>query len=224
MSHTASTRTSASHPHRSARGLRARITAIVLAVSAMVLGTATPAFAHDQLLSSEPAEAAELTASPTEVTLEFSNSVLTVGAVILLVDQDGTDWTAGEPVLDGPVVSAPIDGELPDGAYEVRWRVVSSDGHPISGIVPFTVGDAVAVGETLEEEPERSSASTSGSEGTATVEAPVQASAAAPGSGESANVWRTVAIGAAGAGGALLIFAAWVLVKRSRRTSSDQSS
>lgn len=32
-----------------------------------------------------------------------------------------------------------LDGELPAAGYVVEWRVVSSDGHPISGTIPFTV-------------------------------------------------------------------------------------
>jgi hypothetical protein len=29
---------------------------------------------------------------------------------------------------------------MPEGSYQVRWRVVSSDGHPISGSFEFAVG------------------------------------------------------------------------------------
>ena len=224
MPRNTSVRTLSAHPRRSARRrLSTRLTGIALAASVTVLGPAAPALAHDQLLSSEPAEAAELIASPTEITLEFSNDVLTVGAVILLVDQDGRDWIAGETELDGPVVSAPIDGELPDGVYEARWRVVSSDGHPISGIVPFTVGDAsnakdrAGTAETTAQAPEQMP------EGSLEP-APEQAAAAAPESADPSNTWRTVAIGAAGAGGALLIFAAWMLLKGNRRTTSDPSA
>lgn len=34
--------------------------------------------------------------------------------------------------------------ELPDGGYQVSWRVVSADGHPISGSFGFRVGNPAA--------------------------------------------------------------------------------
>ena len=35
--------------------------------------------------------------------------------------------------VDGKTVNWPMPADLPKGAYVVTWRVVSSDGHPISG-------------------------------------------------------------------------------------------
>ncbi len=76
------------------------------------------------------------------VSLEFSAELMDVGAFDHVADADGRDWTAAEATVEATTVSAPFAEELPVGGYEVRWRVVSSDGHPISGVIPFTVGDA----------------------------------------------------------------------------------
>ncbi|MEV8337384.1 copper resistance CopC family protein [Leucobacter sp. NPDC077196] len=192
----------------------------------LVLGAESPAFAHDQLLSSDPAESAVLQLSPTEVSLEFSDAVLTVGAVILLVDQGGREWVAAEPNLDGPTVSAPIDGELPDGSYEVRWRVVSSDGHPISGIVPFTVGDEGSQPGASAAEPAEPADSAASDEPAAPVEpaASERSPSAEATSAEQSPIWRTVGIGAAGACGALVLFGAWSFRKRAKRALSDSSN
>lgn len=118
------------------------LAACLLAAASVLAVGAAPASAHDQLLASTPTDGAALDVSPTEVTLQYSDSVLTIGAIVLLVDQDEQNWITGEPSLNGSDVTARIDGTLPAGAYEVRWRVVSADGHPISGLIPFTVGDA----------------------------------------------------------------------------------
>lgn len=217
---------------RSRRHLRGRMGSSALSAVLLVLGAASPAFAHDQLFSSDPAESAVLQVSPTEVSLEFSDAVLTVGAVILLVDQGGREWMAAEPNLDGPTVSAPIDGELPDGSYEVRWRVVSSDGHPISGIVPFTVGDEGAQPGASSAEPADSADSAASEELAAPEEpaAPVEPAAserspsAEATSAEQSPIWRTVGIGAAGACGALVLFGAWSFRKRAKRALSDSSN
>ncbi|GAA1848759.1 copper resistance protein CopC [Microbacterium koreense] len=122
--------------------LRARkILAGVAVTVVAVLAPVAPASAHDELVSSDPAADQALVAAPETVTLQFTGDVLTMGAVIMVADADGTDWTEGDPLVDGATVSAIIRPGMPEAGYEVRWRVVSGDGHPVAGIVPFTVGD-----------------------------------------------------------------------------------
>lgn len=116
---------------------------VALLALALAVGI-TPARAHDQLIDSSPSPGEHLDVAPEDVTLVFSGDVLDIGAVVRVVDHADTAWTAGDPVLDGPEVVTPLVDDLPDGAYEVRWRVVSDDGHPISGVIPFSVGDAAA--------------------------------------------------------------------------------
>jgi methionine-rich copper-binding protein CopC len=106
-----------------------------------VLATAAPASAHDKLLSSDPAPDQALEEAPSTVVLTFSADVLDMGAAVVVADADGTDWVSEPPTIDGPTVTAALDPGMSDAGYEIRWRVVSSDGHPISGVVPFTVGD-----------------------------------------------------------------------------------
>src|SRR5699024_10824890 len=47
-------------------------------------------------------------------------------------------------------VSHPLADDLPAGEYSVDWRVVSADGHPISGEFTFTVTEQAAVGDSPE--------------------------------------------------------------------------
>lgn len=113
-----------------------------LAVAVVALcATAVPASAHDKLISSEPASDQRLAEAPAEVSLTFSADVLDMGAAVVVSDAAGTEWVSAVPTVDGPVVTAVLDSGMPDAGYEIRWRVVSSDGHPITGVVPFTVGD-----------------------------------------------------------------------------------
>jgi hypothetical protein len=53
-------------------------------------------------------------------------------------------------------VTVAIEPGMTDAGYEIRWRVVSEDGHPISGLVPFTVG----TGSPLERSPAATAAPT----------------------------------------------------------------
>ncbi|GAB3613949.1 copper resistance protein CopC [Humibacter ginsengisoli] len=45
---------------------------------------------------------------------------------------------------DETVVSSPVKPNAPEGRYEIRWSVVSADGAPMSGVIRFTLGTAVA--------------------------------------------------------------------------------
>lgn len=116
--------------------------AVTVVVLGLVLVTASPAAAHDELLASSPGDGEQLAVAPETVSLTFSADVLTMGAAIIVVDQSGRDWVTEEPVVAEATVTAILDAGMPEAGYEVRWRVVSSDGHPISGVIPFTIGDA----------------------------------------------------------------------------------
>jgi len=111
----------------------------------LITTTASPAFAHDELLSTDPADGAVLESLPDAIAFTFSGVLLAGdGATeVVVTDSAGTDLTGGEPVLDGVRVTQPLAGPA-SGTIEVAWRVVSSDGHPISGEFSFAVGDASA--------------------------------------------------------------------------------
>ncbi|TLP93598.1 copper resistance protein CopC [Nesterenkonia salmonea] len=96
------------------------------------LSSIAPAVAHDVLLSSTP-EPDQVVSEPLHaVELEFSGSGLiaseSINNVIQVVDSDGENW-AGNVEVDGPTATAELDDELPDGSYEVVYRVAYSDGH-----------------------------------------------------------------------------------------------
>lgn len=101
-----------------------------------------PASAHDELLSSSPSDGEQLAVAPTEIRLEFASDVLTIGALVLVVDEAGTDWATSDPALDGTTVVVAVEPGMPVAGYQVRWRVIGADGHPIAGVIPFTIGDA----------------------------------------------------------------------------------
>ena len=72
-----------------------------------------------------------------KVTLEFTNRVRL--PTVVVTGAGGTSHHKGKAELDGAVVTQRLDGSLPKGRYTIAFRVVSSDGHPISGEIPFTV-------------------------------------------------------------------------------------
>lgn len=123
----------------SVRTASALVTVVLLALAAIMVGT-TPARAHDEVISRTPAAGSTVDAAPQQVVLEFNEAPMSVGATIRVIDAQGQDWGDGDPVFDGSLVSQPLRDGMPAGNYQVRWRIVSQDGHPISESFDFSVG------------------------------------------------------------------------------------
>lgn len=127
--------------HSARRAPRRRLfgaVAAVLAVLALLL-TAAPASAHATLVASDPAEGEVLAEAPDVVTFTFDEPVVLSDGSVQVFD------AAGEPVGSSAgardaVVTADLPDGLTDGTYVVVWRVVSTDGHPITGSLTFSVG------------------------------------------------------------------------------------
>ena len=132
-------------PHRNLRA--SLITAITAGVLLFVAPTS--ALAHDEFLSSYPEAGATIGTSPTEITLSFSGELLTDpgSAVIEVLDADGQNITVDPPVIETVTATQHLSPDPSAGLFTVRWKVVSSDGHPISGEYSYTV-EAFTIGAT----------------------------------------------------------------------------
>ncbi|EYS87866.1 copper resistance protein CopC [Cupriavidus sp. SK-4] len=105
------------------------------------------AFAHPKLVSSTPADKAEV-AAPQKIELQFSENLVTQfsGANLVMTGMPGMADHA--PMKMAAKVSGSDDPKamvitpaqpLPPGSYRVDWRAVSSDTHPVNGKIAFTV-------------------------------------------------------------------------------------
>jgi len=189
---------------------------VVLGI-AVVLATNLPASAHDELVASAPETDARLSTPPGEVVLTFSDEPLALdgaGVALVVTDIDGADWLAGSPTVSERTVSAPVKDGMPSAGYEIRWRVVSADGHPISGVIPFTIGDAAPLAEMVAD---TSAAPTHTEVDTGRSAAQIEEQSAE----ESARILRVTLIGA---GGALVAGTAYVLITIFRRRDRGASS
>lgn len=119
--------------------------AVVLGVAVLaLLGMATPAFAHNTLVGSNPADQATVAESPSRVELTFDQPVQNGEGLssITVRGPDETNWSTGAVQVESNVISASL-GELgPAGAYRIAYRIVSADGHPVTGEVTFTLATA----------------------------------------------------------------------------------
>lgn len=199
--------------HTVPRRLLAFAAALVLAAVALI-ATASPAAAHDELIGSTPAADSTVEVLPAELVLSFSAVIATdPGASEVQVTDAAGAQLAGEPVADGTTLTVPLDGEG-SGAITVLWKVVSSDGHPISGQFVFTANAAPA--PTPTETPSASPTATPSPSATAEP-SPTTEPSAPPADADSmfGDVWPWVIglIVFAAVGGAVL----YLLVSRARR-------
>ncbi|MGH6689288.1 MAG: copper resistance CopC family protein [Gammaproteobacteria bacterium] len=108
------------------------------AAAALALSLVSPVSAHSLLIASVPPAGAVVDGVPA-VVLRFNNRIEKKLSQIRLVP------TAGDarvlPVrADGAVdaLEAPLPSLAP-GRYRVEWRVLSTDGHVVSGAFAFSV-------------------------------------------------------------------------------------
>ena len=120
---------------------RQLVAALTILVGVLALGT-TAASAHATLESSSPADGQSVPASPSEIRITFSEAVTTISGGLSVLDADGKTVDVGNSeVVDGRTLVAPISETLSDGTYVTTYRVLSADGHPVSGSLLFGVGE-----------------------------------------------------------------------------------
>ena len=118
---------------------------VAIAVICGVVGwSVSPVSAHASLDSSSPAPSTVLSQPPGEIALDFSETVEQRLASIRLFDSEQREIEVGratrlETDPSSIVATLPLLG---NGVYVVVWRVLSADGHAVTGAFPFEVGDA----------------------------------------------------------------------------------
>ncbi|MFL5938356.1 MAG: copper resistance CopC/CopD family protein [Gaiellaceae bacterium] len=114
----------------------ARLTCIV---GAATLVAPAAAFAHADLVDTNPRNGASLVRAPARVVVRFDDVVRTAPGNAA-VRNGGTSVLAGKPRTHGRRLVLPLRDRLRDGDYSVRWSAVSDDGHVIQGVLAFSVG------------------------------------------------------------------------------------
>ena len=119
----------------------------VLAIAfAGVFAAVSPASAHNVLVSSTPSDGATVDAGVIAIELTFEEAVMNTpdGAGTEISVMGPAEATPAEmtdgcvDTFNGSVISDSVDIDLP-GTYNVTWRTVSDDGHPIEGTFAFSV-------------------------------------------------------------------------------------
>lgn len=114
--------------HASTRG--------VLMVLALLLGS-LPAAAHSELRRSVPAAGAVLMYAPEQIELHFNERVQLTA--LRLYHEGSEEISLPRRAIRTATTEIITLPPLPAGAYRAEWRIISADGHPAGGVIPFRI-------------------------------------------------------------------------------------
>ncbi|HWK27830.1 MAG TPA: copper resistance protein CopC [Solirubrobacter sp.] len=127
--------------------------ALVAALLALALAPAA-ALAHATLQGTVPERGAKLDQPPAEVVFRFDEAVEASFGALKVFDAKGNEVQTGKafhPDGKGEQIAVKLKPGLKDGTYTATYRVISADGHPVSSGFVFTVGEASAPAESLDQ-------------------------------------------------------------------------
>jgi methionine-rich copper-binding protein CopC len=128
---------------RGSKRLARAFAATILALSFLTptLFTAAPASAHTHLVKSFPSAGARLAARPSEVVLTFNQPIQAFPGAngIVVIGPRSSHWPCGRAHIDGNTLTASIGEVGRPGRYQIDYRVLGADGHPITGSVPIRI-------------------------------------------------------------------------------------
>ena len=113
----------------------------VLAIAAIALAPAAPAFAHAKVVGSTPAANA-VVAAPAQISVTFNEKLVPTFSKI---EVTMPSMKMGVPVkttisADGKTLIATPKAKLTSGAYVIKWSAAAADdGHHTAGNIPFKI-------------------------------------------------------------------------------------
>ncbi len=136
-----SQRPPAAHPNgRNDVNRAARLLATGLMASTFWIAAAGTVAAHTALVSSDPVEQSSVPVPPSAITLTFNEDINATFANVVLNDSVGRNWISTTPQIQGHTLTVTVGTDQPtSGVYTVGYRVLSADGHPVSGSYTFTI-------------------------------------------------------------------------------------
>ena len=117
----------------------------LLLISVSFISGAIPASAHADLTGTSPVDGAVLESEPESLTLSFNSRILDGMAEIAVTNSLDELVTGVVAESASTTVTALWPADLPGDTYVVAYRIVSEDGHPITGTFSFSYPDSQTV-------------------------------------------------------------------------------
>ena len=124
-----------------AQGVIRKLAAVL---ASMTLLAPLPAHAHTSLVSSVPMKNSTIKAIPKTIALTFDDKLVKIAgknvSKFSVIGPDGKEIKLGPIALTNQIISATVLESKPKpGVYKIDYRVISGDGHPVSGTIKFTI-------------------------------------------------------------------------------------
>ncbi|MEO3800429.1 copper resistance CopC family protein [Nonomuraea sp. B1E8] len=209
--------------------MRRLLTVLLLAFAAAGIAL-SPAEAHNVLIGSDPKDGAALTASPARVTLVFDQPVRQGYAQVGVTGADGSAWADGAAEIAAERVSVKVKPLAAGGSYVVGYRILSADGHPVTGKISFSLtANATADQGTNADPTEAPAEGATRAPAQGNTEAPAQADPDAAGTPADPDAAEAAANGGAGMAvvwivGALLLLALGTAVALRRAKPAQETA
>lgn len=115
----------------------------VLGIAAAGMLSASPAaLAHDHLVTTSPRDGSRVAALPNALVMTFEEPLTRGYTKVRVTDPQGEVVSPPSPTTNGSIVTVPLARDTAAGPYRVVWSVLSDDGHPVSGVLTFSVSTA----------------------------------------------------------------------------------
>jgi copper resistance protein C len=116
----------------------------VLSIPLFTIGALPAAHAHVSVVKTVPQYQSTVEQLPSQITITFNSPLVVLSSknpnTITVLNPNKKSVTLQDATVDGAVISVLLDTSNPvAGAYSVRYRVVSTDGHRVSGSYSFAV-------------------------------------------------------------------------------------
>lgn len=118
--------------------MMSRSKAFLAALLVTLFSGAVPAMAHTSVVTTTPLYKSTLTEMPLQISIEFSDDLMQIGEkevnTIAIQDPTMSDIEIAAITIEKNLITATLPKiDYLDGTYLVSYRVVSADGHPVSG-------------------------------------------------------------------------------------------
>lgn len=118
--------------------MMSRSKAFFAALLVSLFSGAVPAMAHTSVVTTTPLYKSTLTEMPLQISIEFSDELMQIGEkevnTISIQDPTMSEIEITAFTIEKNLITATLPNiDYLDGTYLVSYRVVSADGHPVSG-------------------------------------------------------------------------------------------
>ncbi|MDP4087284.1 MAG: copper resistance protein CopC [Bacillota bacterium] len=131
---------------------RTSLSILILVFCLMLFSFPSFISAHAYIVKSSPNSNETLKQSPAKASIQFDETIQAVNNSIQVYDTNGNRVDQKNGRIDpknSSILECGLNRSLPNGTYRIQWKVVSSDGHPVQGVIPFQIGPGKTQNEPL---------------------------------------------------------------------------